>query len=172
MSAGPGSHSGSQDPGGGANSTIGARLRAARKQCNLGIEQVARELHLDTAIIEALEDDNQTALPAPIFVQGYLRSYARLVGLPVDEMVRSYGEQGVQPPPLAVVGSSRRSPRYHLFAARHLRNVILVILAAILIWMTYPLVERFIVERTDTGDDRVPGQLELPPAIDTTQPFQ
>ncbi|NNG13148.1 MAG: helix-turn-helix domain-containing protein [Halobacteria archaeon] len=172
MNTGPGSHSGSQGSGGGESRTTGAQLRAARKQCNLGIEQVARELHLDSAIIEALESDNQAALPAPIFVQGYVRSYARLVGLPEDEMVRSYGTQGVQPPPLSVVGSGERLPRYRLLATTHLRNIVLVILAAILVWMAYPLVERLIEDRVDMADDRVPGQLELPPALHTTRPFE
>ncbi len=172
MNAGPGSHTGNQDSGGGDNSTIGTQLRAARKQCNLGVEQVARELHLDRAIIEALEDDNQAALPAAIFVQGYVRSYARLVGLQADELLRSYDEQALQPPPLSVIGSSRRVPRYRLFTTRQLRNVVLVILAAILVWMAYPLVERFIEDRADMGDNRVPGQLELPPVMDAPRPFE
>ncbi len=172
MSAGPDSHSDSQASGSEGNSTVGTRLRAARKQRNLVIEQVARELHLDVAVIEALENDNQAALPAPIFVQGYVRSYARLVGLPEDELVRSYGAQGVQPPPLSVVGSSRRLPRYRLFTTRQLRNIVLVILGAILVWMAYPLVERLVEDRDDTGGERVPGQLELPPAMNTTQPIE
>ena len=172
MKTGPGSDDGSQDSGGSQDRTTGAQLRAARKQRNLEIEQVARELHLDSAIIVALEDDNQASLPAPIFVQGYVRSYARLVGLPEDELVRSYGAQGMQPPPLSVVGSVRRLPRYRLLATRHLRNIVLVILAAILVWMAYPLVERLVDDLRDMNDDRVPGQLELPPAMNTTRPYE
>jgi cytoskeleton protein RodZ len=172
LSAGPDSHSGSQDSGGEGSGSPGTRLRAARKQCNLGIEQVARELHLDVAVIEALEDDNQAALPAPIFVQGYVRSYARLVGLQADELLRTYGEQAVQPPPLSVGGSGRKVPRYNLFISKYLRNIVLAILAAILVWMAYPLVERFIEDRDDMSDNRVPGQLELPPIMDSTRPFE
>ena len=172
MNAGPGSHSGSEDSGGGDNSTLGARLRAARKQCNLGVEQVARELHLDAAVIEALENDNQADLPAAIFVQGYVRGYARLVGLEADELLRTYGEQTLQPPPLPVVRSGRRRSRFRQFSTRQLRNIVLVILAAILVWMAYPPVERFIRDRADTGDDRAPGQLELPPIMDATRPFE
>jgi len=172
MGVGPGSNSGNQGSGGGEGSTIGTRLRAARKQRSLGIEDVARDLHLDIAIIEAIESDNQAALPAPIFVQGYLRSYARLVDLPAEELVRSYGAQAVQPPQLSVGTKIRRSPRNHLLTTRHLRNIVLVILAAILVWLAYPIVERFVESRDYTGEDRVPGQLELPPAMDTTRPFE
>ena len=95
----------------GDGGAIGARLRAARNQCNLQIEQVARELHLDARVITAIENDDQTALPEPIFVQGYLRSYARLVGLPADEMVRRYCAQGTNPPPLSVIGLDRGAKR-------------------------------------------------------------
>jgi cytoskeleton protein RodZ len=172
LSVGPDSHSGSRHSGGEDSGSPGARLRAARKQCNLGIEQVARELHLDVAIIEALENDNQAALPAPIFVQGYVRSYARLVGLQADELLRTYGEQASQPPPLSVGGSGRRVPRYRLFISSYLRNIVLVILGAILVWMAYPLLVRFIEDFDGMNDDRVPGQLELPPAMDTIRPFE
>jgi cytoskeleton protein RodZ len=174
LSAGPDSHGGGQESGGEGSGSPGTRLRAARKQCNLGIEQVARELHLDVAVIEAIEDDDQAALPAPIFVQGYLRSYARLVGLQADELLRTYGAQALQPPPLSVggSGSGRRVPRYSLFISKHFRNIVLVILAAILVWMAYPLVQRFIEDRGDMRDDRVPGQLELPPVMDSTRPFE
>jgi len=172
LSVGPDSRSGSRHSAGEDSGSPGARLRAARKQCNFGIEQVARELHLDVTIIEALENDNQAALPAPIFVQGYVRSYARLVGLQADELLRTYGEQAAQPPPLSVGGSGRRVPRYSLFISRYLRNIVLVILGAILVWMAYPLVERFIEDFDGMNDDRVPGQLELPPAMDTIRPFE
>lgn len=172
MSAGPGSQGGSQESGGGEDSTPGTRLRAARRQHKLAIEEVARELHLDAAVIEAIENDNQAALPAPIFVQGYVRSYARLVGLPEEELVRLYDAQGVQPPPLSVARTNLRVPRQRRFATRHLRLAVLVILAGILVWLAYPVVERFIAGHGDTEDDRFSGQLELPPAMDTTRPLE
>jgi cytoskeleton protein RodZ len=140
-------------------------LRAARTERNLQIEAVAKALHLDARIITAMEDDDQAALPEPIFVQGYLRSYARMVGLPADEIVRRYCEQGANPPPLSAIGPRSKSPLLPLPSARVIRNVILLLLAGILMWLAYPLVERLVL--TDGGETEVlqPGVLDLPPAF-------
>ena len=90
--------------------SIGARLSAARKVCELDKRVVANELHLDLATIEALENDDKAALPAAIFVKGYLRNYARLVGLSEEEIVSDYAEQTGEPPPLTVVTLKDRTP--------------------------------------------------------------
>jgi cytoskeleton protein RodZ len=144
--------------------SIGARLAAARKACELDRRVVANELHLDLATIEALENDDKAALPAAIFVKGYLRNYARLVGLPEEEIVSDYAEQTDEPPPLKVVTLSDRTPFFQLPSARLLRNIILVLLAAILLWLAYPFVERLVVSRGQEVQQPVPGRLALPPA--------
>jgi cytoskeleton protein RodZ len=145
---------------------IGARLRAARNQCNLQIEQVAEQLHLHPRIITAMENDDQAALPEPIFVQGYLRNYARLVGLPADEMVRRYNAQGPNPPTLSVIGLRPKTPVVPLPSARLLRNLILVLLGGILVWLAYPYVERLVVTRGAKTQVQQPGRLDLPPIFD------
>jgi len=150
-------------------SSIGARLAAARNKCELDIRVVANELNLDVNIIEALERDDQAALPAAIFVKGYLRNYARLVGLPEDEIVRDYAERTGDPPPLNVVSIEGSTPFFQLPSARLLRNVILILLTIILVWLAYPFVERLIQSRGQETQQPVPGRLELPLASPTTE---
>jgi cytoskeleton protein RodZ len=65
----------------------GQRLREAREELNLSRQDVARKLHLDANLIQALEDNNREALPAQIYLVGYLRSYARLLNLPVESII-------------------------------------------------------------------------------------
>jgi cytoskeletal protein RodZ len=144
--------------------SIGARLAAARKACELDPRVVASELHLDLATIEAIENDDKAALPAAIFVKGYLRNYARLVGLPEEEIVRDYTEQTGEPPPLTVVALKGSTPFFQLPSARLLRNIILVLLAIILIWLAYPFAERLVTSRGQDPQQPVPGRLALPPA--------
>ncbi|MDY6993354.1 MAG: DUF4115 domain-containing protein [Pseudomonadota bacterium] len=79
----------------------GARLRQAREQKNISVQQVADKLYLDAGIIDALESDDYDSLPSPIFIRGYLRSYAKFLELPAESIVEAYeliGQQ--QPPPL------------------------------------------------------------------------
>ena len=149
--------------------SIGARLAAARKKCELDIGVVANELNLDANIITALENDDTAALPAAIFVKGYLRNYARLVGLPEDEMVSDYAAQTGEPPPLTVVSVKSKTPFFQLPSARLLRNVILILLAAILIWLAYTFVERLVESRGQATQEPAPGRLELPVNPQTTE---
>ncbi len=149
--------------------SIGARLAAARKACELDIRVVANELNLDTSIIAALESDDTAALPAAIFVKGYLRNYARLVGLPEDEMVRDYAAQTGEPPPLTVISLGGKTPFIQLPSARLLRNIILILLAVILVWLAYPFIERIIDSRGQATQVPEPGRLELPVSPQITE---
>lgn len=68
----------------------GVRLRETREAGRMSREEVAQHLHLDVQIITALEQDNYNKLPSPMYVCGYLRSYARLLKLPEMEIVSAY----------------------------------------------------------------------------------
>lgn len=82
----------------------GDRLRTAREQRGLSVREAATRLRLDPSVIDALEADNFAALPAPIFVKGYLNAYARLLGLPPEECIAEYtaAVDGAVPPPLVI----------------------------------------------------------------------
>jgi len=156
------------DAGGGehvdSRASIGAQLRAARKKRKLEIEQVAHELHLDIDVVRALENDERGKLPAPIFVQGYLKSYGRFVGLPVDKLIKDYSEQMGEPPPLHVIKSAEKLPAVSQRSSRLIRYVIVLLLVAILVWLVYPFIERYIDSQRDPAGEQEPGRLELPPA--------
>ena len=114
-----------------------------------------------------MENDDQATLPEPIFVQGYLRSYARLMGLSADDIVNRYSAQGrPNPPPLSVIGPRRKAPMFPLPSARLTRNVILVLLAGILVWLAYPLVERLVQSHGGATGVQQPGHLDLPPVFE------
>jgi cytoskeleton protein RodZ len=70
----------------------GKRLKEVREANHLSREEVGRHLHLDVQLIGALEENDQDKLPAQAYVCGYLRSYARLLKLPEDEIVDAYNQ--------------------------------------------------------------------------------
>ncbi len=76
---------------------LGDKLRLAREQRSLSLEQVAEALHLDEAIIASLEQGHFETLGAPVYVRGHLKTYARLLGLSADDILREY--QGNSPEP-------------------------------------------------------------------------
>ena len=75
-----------------AGSGPGAALRAAREARGASVEEVAKAMHLPRAFIEGIEDNAFSALPAPTFTRGYIRSYAKLLHIDSDVLIRQYGE--------------------------------------------------------------------------------
>ena len=71
----------------------GERLRAARLSMNYDLAKIASELHLTTAVVQALEADDYDGVGVRVFVRGYLRNYARIVGMPEESVLRQFDEK-------------------------------------------------------------------------------
>jgi cytoskeleton protein RodZ len=74
----------------------GPRLRAAREACGYDIQDIAKQLRLHPHIIADLERDKFSDHLALVFVRGYLRAYAGLIGLDPDEVVAEFNALGYQ----------------------------------------------------------------------------
>ena len=66
---------------------IGQRLRAAREAHGLTVEQVAARLRLMNRQVAAMESGNFAALGQAVFARGFVRNYAKLLGLDVEDIV-------------------------------------------------------------------------------------
>jgi len=66
---------------------LGELIREKREARGLSLDDAARELRLDPAVVEAMERDDFSALGAPVFIKGHLRTYARLLGLLEEELI-------------------------------------------------------------------------------------
>ena len=112
----------------------GRLLREARMARNLDVEQVAASLHLHLTIIERIETDDYENLPAPTFVRGYLRGYARMLDLSPDSIVSAYNSHEFEPPPLVrdiARGEEVRSTDFPFQMATYGIVAVVVILVAI-----------------------------------------
>ncbi|MCW9046533.1 MAG: DUF4115 domain-containing protein [Gammaproteobacteria bacterium] len=69
---------------------FGSNLRQAREKLGMSSNDVAENLLISVDIIKAIDNSQADALPALTFTQGYIRSYARLVGLSADEIITEY----------------------------------------------------------------------------------
>jgi cytoskeleton protein RodZ len=58
----------------------------------LSLQHVADELNLTMHYVRALETDSYDKLPGDVFVKGYIRSYARLLGLDPEQLLEIYRE--------------------------------------------------------------------------------
>ena len=68
----------------------GCILKKAREKNGFSVEQVAHFLRLSQGMILAIENNDFSEIPAPMFVRGYLRSYANMLSIPSDALVQQY----------------------------------------------------------------------------------
>lgn len=68
----------------------GQQLHKMREARGASIADVAMELRLDPKLIEAIETQNEQALPSIPYVKGYLRAYARFLGMEPDAILDAY----------------------------------------------------------------------------------
>lgn len=79
--------SGGTGPDGGS---FGSWLRRQREIRQISLREVADRTKISYRYLEAMEEDRFDVLPAPVFAKGFLREYARYVGLSPDEVVNHY----------------------------------------------------------------------------------
>jgi cytoskeleton protein RodZ len=72
---------------------VGNRLRVAREQQQLTLNDVAHRTRIPVSVLEHIERNEFDRLPGAVFVNGHLRALARLVGLDADAMVEAYRQQ-------------------------------------------------------------------------------
>ena len=68
----------------------GHLLREAREEHGYSQKEVARDLHLTSKVIDALEESNFDIIPSSLFARGYIRSYARHLGLDGQALVAEF----------------------------------------------------------------------------------
>jgi len=70
--------------------SFGAWLRRQREMREIDLREIADRTKISLRYLEAMEHDRFDILPAPIFARGFLREYARYVGLNPDDVVNHY----------------------------------------------------------------------------------
>ena len=73
--------------------TVGRDLRAARLRRGDEIAQVSRALKIRKDHLEALEEDRLEDLPGKTYAIGFVRSYARHLGLDTDQYVERFKQE-------------------------------------------------------------------------------
>ncbi len=91
--------------------TAGATLLAERRRQSLSLGDVSRQLKLAVRQVEALERDDYSGF-RPVFVHGFIRNYAKLLGLDPEPLIRA--ADLMLSPPLAAAGDAEEPQRVPL----------------------------------------------------------
>jgi cytoskeleton protein RodZ len=138
--------------------SVGVTLAAAREEQQRSLESVAADLHLQPEIVRAIENGDEAKVPAPTFLRGYVRSYARLLGLDDTSLTAQLPLLNeYRPAPLKRVGMRRSG--VSLPRMKWLVWILLLAALAVMIIYGVPAVERLWSQRSS---EPVSDQLQLP----------
>jgi cytoskeleton protein RodZ len=70
--------------------TLGSLLKKSRTRQNKSLKDAAEATRIHIPSLQALEDDNFAALPAEVFVRGFIRLYAEYLGLDPEDTIKHY----------------------------------------------------------------------------------
>lgn len=73
--------------------TLGEELRRLREEKGITLRQVSDATHIGSRFIQAIESDNYSSLPGGIFNRGFVRSYARFLGMNEEQALLLYNQQ-------------------------------------------------------------------------------
>jgi len=84
--------------------TIGQRLKEAREEQRLTLDNVFEATRIRVQYLQGLEGDDLSIMPSSVQARGYLRNYAEFLGLNVDKLLDELREANAQKPSEEVIG--------------------------------------------------------------------
>ena len=69
---------------------IGAYLKEERKRQGLSLEDVQEKTKISLNSLEAIEEGQVSELPHPVYVKGFIKNYAQLLGIDAREMIGGF----------------------------------------------------------------------------------
>jgi len=113
--------------------SFGNWLRRERELRQVSLRDISDETKISIRYLEALEEDRFDILPGSVFAKGFLRQYARYVGLDGDEVVNSYlaAQSGQRPEDSGTGARQGRRRRREWLTGALLAVGLLALLAAV-----------------------------------------
>jgi len=140
-------------------SSVGQILREAREARGITLEDVAARLRLMHRQVEAMETDDFESLGQPVFARGFVRNYARLLGLAPEALLARM--EGAPAEPAAVSHAEPPPPRSWLTSPW-----LILLLLGLLVVVAVPVaLYLWLNSEVDDGpNERVPPAAQTHPA--------
>jgi cytoskeletal protein RodZ len=69
---------------------LGNTLSRTRRSRGITLEDAERDTHVSRRYLQALETEDFSVFPAPVYARGFLRTYSRYLGLNPEELIRVF----------------------------------------------------------------------------------
>ena len=147
--------------------SFGEELRREREIRGISLKEIADATKISRRFLEAIERNDHKTLPAPVFTRGFVREYARYLGLSTEDIVNRYNYaaagddrieksahlQRLTPPPVVEAARPAEPPPKKGIPPPYMRidrNVLAAIaIAAALAAITYWAIQRKRMQASD-----------------------
>jgi cytoskeleton protein RodZ len=113
-------------------SSLGETFRQAREARGFALSDVSEQIHIRSVYLSAIENEDWPSIGAPVYTRGFLRTYARFLGLDAEAIVSRYNDIAGQaaasagPTPVTSGSSERGGPSVWVIAV----SIVAVLLVA------------------------------------------
>lgn len=122
---------------------LGEEFRGAREARGLTLSDVAEQIHIRSVYLAQIEKENWAAIGAPVYVRGFLRTYARFLGVDAEQAVAQFNATSAAGAPTSNANAS--SPAVPALQASGFSPILWVLggiaaaLVALVIYNSYTL---------------------------------
>jgi cytoskeletal protein RodZ len=102
--------------------SLGQYLRRERELRQLSLEEIAQDTRIPLRMLQHLEDDKVELLPGEIFARGFVKSYAKALGLPEQDALARFSTRGrgsadLAAAPIAAITAPQQGRRFGIAIA-------------------------------------------------------
>ncbi len=161
--------------------SIGGRLKRERLSKHITLEEIAESTRVNIETLQAIEDDDNSKLPARVFVQGFIRLYAKHVGLDPEEVLSHFAKDAddtietkkrINVREILESESMAESPSF--MSSKQILFLILILLLGFLIYIGrqnyFPELKS--TETEPTSNEQIEKTLQAPAAEVEEQPVE
>jgi cytoskeleton protein RodZ len=144
---------------------LGDRFRSAREARGLSLSDVSEQIRIRSIYLAAIEDENWSAVGAPVYIRGFLRTYARFLGLDPEDVVAAFNGEvpaastaaatGSEPSRAAEPARARPAGPYLIWIA----GIIAVLLVAFVVYNEVSMHQSATVVVETAAPSATPSQL-------------
>ena len=147
----------------GEGESFGSWLRSQREVRQVELQTITQSSKINIRYLEALEQDRFDLLPATIFVKGFLREYARIVGLDPDEVLNFYLAASAQDDLEGGIENLAKRSKRRPFGRAGVVVLVVVAILGFLVWRFFPGSEREAAEDMETMAPPITEEVPPPP---------
>ena len=138
-------------------SHAGEMLQAAREALDLNHTDLSARINVKAERLEAIEKMDMSALPGQSFTLGFVRSYARELGLPENALVERFRRDAGYPSVKEAMPVAAPKPKEDLGRPSKINLFAVLGLIALVLWMIWQVLERSIPQDARMNEEALNG---------------